>query len=76
MRLDAYIFELEPHNETWKLTIECACEIDGGWKSITIRVPKKHLLQSFFDEDIKSDLYDYWQKQSADCKKIEGLADY
>jgi hypothetical protein len=75
MLLDAYIFEVEPHNETWELTVECACEIDGGWKRITLRVPKKMLLQSFIDEDIKRDLFNYWGKKLADCKKIKGLDD-
>ena len=75
MRLDAYIFEVEPRNENWELTIECACEIDGGWKTITLRVPKKILLQSFVDEDVKRDLFNYWKKRLVDCKKIKGLAD-
>jgi hypothetical protein len=70
MQLDAYIFEVEPHNENWELIIECACEIDGAWKRITLRVPKKMLLQSFIDEDVKNDLVNYWKKKLADCKKI------
>ncbi len=76
MRLDAYLFEVEPRNENWELTIECACEIDGGWKRITLRVPKKVLLQSYVDEDVKRDLFNYWEKQLVDCKKIKGLGDY
>ncbi len=75
MRLDAYIFEVEPRNENWELTIECACEIDGGWKRITLRVHKKMLLQSFIDEDVKRDLFNYWEKRLVDCKKIKGLGD-
>ena len=29
--LDAYVFELEPRDDVWELTIECACDVDGGW---------------------------------------------
>lgn len=76
MRLDAYIFEVEPHNESWKLKIECACEIDGGWKRITLQVPKKLLLQSFVDDNVKKDLFNYWEKQLVDCKKIKVSGDY
>jgi len=76
MRIDAYIFEVEPHNENWELTVECACEIDGGWQRITLRVPKKMLLQSFVDDDVKTHLFNYWKKQLADCKKIKVPGDY
>ena len=75
MRLDAYIFEVEPREEHWELTIECACEIDGSWQTITLRVPTDMLLQSFVDEDVKSDLFNYWEKQLAYCKKIKGATD-
>jgi len=76
MRLDAYIFEVEPHNDTWELTVECACDIDGGWQRIALRVPKKMLLQSFVDDDVKRHLLNYWKKLLVDCKKIKGLDDY
>ncbi|MFW2372753.1 MAG: hypothetical protein ACN4GM_06485 [Gammaproteobacteria bacterium] len=75
MRLDAYIFEVEPHNESWQLIIECACEIDGGWKRITLQVPKELLLQSFVDDDVKKDLFNYWKQQLLDCKKINLAGD-
>jgi len=68
LRLDAYIFELEPRDDVWELTIECACDIDGGWESIMLQIPKKMLLDSFDNETAKQRLFEYWKKMLADCK--------
>ena len=47
LQLDAYIFEVEPQDDTWVLTVECACEVDGSWETIKLQVPKQMLLGSF-----------------------------
>ena len=66
--LDAYIFELEPRDDVWELTVECACDIDGGWESITLQIPRKILLDSFDNETAKERLFEYWKKMLAGCK--------
>ena len=68
LQLDAYIFEVEPRDETWALTIECACETDGGWETIKLQVPKQMLLGSFEDERAKHHLFEYWKKELVGCK--------
>ena len=68
LQLDAYIFEVEPRNESWELTIECACEIDGGWEIIKIQVPKQMLLGSFDDDKARHHLFEYWKKKLVGCK--------
>lgn len=68
LQLDAYVFELEPVDENWELTIECACEIDGGWETVKLQVPKRMLLGSFDDVNAKEQLFEYWKKKLADCK--------
>jgi hypothetical protein len=68
LQLDAYLFEVEPRDENWELTIECACDIDGGWKTIKIQVPKEMLLRSFDDDKARSRLFADWRKKLAGCK--------
>jgi hypothetical protein len=69
LRLDAFIYEIEPKvGDTWELTIECACQIDGGWERIMLQVPKAMLLDSFDDDTAKQRLFEYWKKQLSDCK--------
>ncbi len=68
--LDAYIFGVEPHDDGhYALKVECACETDGGWASITLTVPKKKMLTGFDDPTVKSHLFEYWNKKLAACKR-------
>ena len=71
LQLDAFIYEVEPRDDVWELTIECACEVDGGWETIMLQVPKRMLLGSFDDDKIKQQLLEYWKKVLADCKLRE-----
>ena len=68
MNLDAYLYEVEPHNDTWELLVECACETNGGWKTVSLQVPKHMLLEGFEDNKVKQDLFQYWKKKLNDCK--------
>lgn len=68
LQLDAYLFEIEPRNDTWELKIECACQIDGSWKSITIQVPRQTLIDGFDDDMVKQRLFEFWKKKLAACK--------
>ena len=70
--LDAYLFEVEPQNEHYELKIECACESNGGWATVSLTVPKDKMLQGFDDAAIKRQLYAYWAKKLASCKKRAG----
>ena len=68
LRLEAYLYEVEPKNDVWELKIECVCEIDGGWEMVTIKVPRQMLLDSHDDHSAKQSLLDYWRKKLAGCK--------
>ena len=69
LRLDAFLYEIEPRaGGTWEITIECACQIDGGWERVVLQVPKAMLLDSFDDDIAKQRLFEYWKKQLSDCK--------
>lgn len=71
LQLDAYLYEVEPKNENWELKIECACEIDGGWEMVTLKVPKQMLLDSYDDHSAKQSLFEYWKKKLDGCKLRE-----
>jgi len=71
LQLDAFIYEVEPRDDVWELTIECACEVDGGWETITLQVPKRMLLDSFDNDKVKQQLFEYCKKILADCKLRE-----
>ena len=68
LHLDAYIYEVEPRDGTWELKIECACDINGGWESVVIQVPKWMLLDGLEDEEIKPSLLEFWKKKLVGCK--------
>ena len=75
LQLDAYLYEVEPRDDTWELKIECACEVDGGWETIILQVPKRMLLDSFDDETAKQHLFEFWQKKFANCKLRQPSSD-
>jgi len=68
LHLDAYIFEVEPRDDDWELTIECATEIDGAWETIKLQVPKGILLAGVDDESVRYQLVEYCKKKLAGCK--------
>lgn len=68
LQLDAYLFEVEPLNEHWELKVECACDVDGGWETVTLQVPKQMLLDSYEDHAAKQSLFEYWKKKLGSCK--------
>lgn len=69
LQLDAYIYEVEPHDSAdWEIKIECASDINGGWEMITLKVPKDMLLDSDHEHTAKASLYAYWKKKLNRCK--------
>ena len=71
LQLDAFIYEVEPRDDVWELTVQCACDVDGGCETIMLQVPKRMLLDSFDDDKAKQHLFEYWKKVLADCKLRE-----
>ena len=68
LQLDAFLYAVEPRDDVWEITIECACQVDGGWETIMLQVPKRMLLDSFDDDMAKQRLFEYWKKKLSDCK--------
>lgn len=69
LELDAYLFEVEPQNSHYELLVECACETNGGWASLSLTVPKDMMLAGFDDANIKRQLFEYWNKKLSACKR-------
>ena len=68
LRLDAYLFEIEPRDEQWELKVDCAVAADGAWESVTLLVPKEILLLSRDDAATRQRLLAEWHGRLAACK--------
>ena len=62
LQLDAFLYEVEPRDDIWEITIECACHVDGGWERIVLQIPKAMLLDSFDNDEARQRLFEYWKK--------------
>lgn len=69
LELDAYLFEVEPRDAHYEIQLECASAIDGGWMSISLMLPKEKMLTGFKDEELRHQLFAYWDKKLSACKR-------
>lgn len=67
LQLDAYIFEVEPRNETWEVIIECA--VIEGWERIKLSASREQLLGESEDVVISQSLLSNWREQLSACKR-------
>ena len=75
LRIDAFLYSLEPQGDVWELTVECACQINGGWERIVLQVPKAMLLGSFDDDVARQRFLEFWKDKLADCKLRQSFQD-
>ncbi|MDH5389382.1 MAG: hypothetical protein OEY06_13170 [Gammaproteobacteria bacterium] len=68
LRIDAFLYSLEPKDDAWELIVECACQVNGGWERIELQVPKAMLLGSFDDNVARQRFLEFWKDKLADCK--------
>jgi hypothetical protein len=66
LNLDAYLFEVEPEEETWELRLECA--FDSGWASLSVPVKREELLAAGDDPEAFKKLVDQVRGRVGDCK--------
>lgn len=66
LKLDAYLFAVEPRNGRWEVKVECA--VENGWETVTFAVAKDSLLASLNDWSIRHRLLDEWRVKLAACK--------
>jgi hypothetical protein len=68
LRLDAYLFEIEPRDEQWELKVDCVVAADGSWESVAFLVPKEMLLLSRDDAATRRRMLAEWRGRLAACK--------
>jgi hypothetical protein len=64
--LDAYLFEVDPKDDIWKVKIECA--IEEGWETITLSVGKQMLLADLDEVNVREQLLGEWRAKLSACK--------
>ncbi|MEO1750984.1 hypothetical protein [Thiofaba sp. EF100] len=66
LRLDDYLFEVEPSEAGWRVRIECA--IPQGWEAVEIEVDADTLVASRNDSALRRMLVEAWRPRLAHCK--------
>lgn len=69
LNLDAYLFEVEPEEETWELRLECA--FDNGWTSLSVPVDRQELLAAATDSSAFEKLVDQVRGRVGQCKTAD-----
>lgn len=68
--LDAYLFEIEPHDDEWKIKVECA--IEQGWTNVSIMLDGDSMQASCDNDQLKQQLIDELSQSLCDCKRKNG----
>lgn len=66
LRLDAYLFEVEPGEDQWQVSIECA--VEGGWETVRLAVAKDLLLRCATDAAVRRSLLARWREVLSACR--------
>ena len=66
LALEAYLYAIEPQEEQWQLTVECA--IDGGWETVKLKANKDYFQHGIDDAVIHQLLLDEWREALSACK--------
>ncbi|MFZ5467571.1 MAG: hypothetical protein ACOZAI_09960 [Pseudomonadota bacterium] len=70
LRLDGYLFEVEPTEAGWRVRIECA--IPEGWETVNIEVDADTLVDSRNDGALRQQLVEAWRPRLEHCKLTPG----
>ena len=66
LQLEAYLFEIEPQEGQWQLTVECA--INEGWETVKLKANKDYLHHSADNSVFHQLLIDEWREALSACK--------
>ena len=66
LQLEAYLFEIEPQEGQWQLTVECA--IDEGWETVMLKANKDYFQHGVDDAVFHQLLIDEWRQALIACK--------
>jgi hypothetical protein len=65
--IDAYLFEVEPREGQWEITVECA--VADGWETCRLTADKEYLLRGVDDALVHEVLSDNWREALAGCRR-------
>ena len=66
LQLEAYLFEIEPQEGQWELTVECA--INEGWETVKLKANKEYLQHGTDNAVFHQLLIDEWRQALIACK--------
>ena len=66
LRLEAYLFEVEPQEGQWEIKIECA--MDEGWETFRLSAEKQYLLHGSDDAVAHDVILDNWREVLTACR--------
>ena len=67
LQLDAYLFEVEPHEGQWEIRVECP--VAGGWQTCRLTADKEYLLRGSDDAVVHEVLIDAWRDALSACRR-------
>ena len=67
LQLDAYLFEVEPHEGQWEIRVECP--VEGGWTTCRLTAAKEYLLRGSDDAVVHEVLIDAWRDALSACRR-------
>ncbi len=65
LRLDAYVFEVEPGEEGWEIRVECA--VVDGWEACRLQALRSALLKAGDDPALRQGLLEEWAEVLSAC---------
>lgn len=65
LNIEAYVYAIEPEEEQWELTVECAFK--HGWETIKLKANKDYFQHGADDAVIHNLLLDDWREALSDC---------
>lgn len=66
LNLDAYLFEVEPQEGHWQLTVECAT--DEGWETVKFSADEEYFLRGVDDAVVHDLLIDGLREALSSCR--------
>jgi len=67
LRLEAYLFEVEPREGQWEVRVECA--MADGWTTCRLTADREYLLRGMDDAVVHQVLADDWGEALAACRR-------
>ncbi len=68
--IDAYLFEIEPHDGQWQLKVECA--VDEGWGSFSVALDETKVYAGFNGDTARNEIKEQCRQSLIACRINSG----